>query len=339
MRLLAQALPARPSSPWVRFAATTSIVLVFCALRAGLPLEDSRFIIFVPPVFIASLVCGRACGFYATLLSAVAAETVFFPQPHAVLLDPAHLPSLTIFVLVCLGISVVNDGLRRALERVMETEAGARLLLEELGHRVKNNLQIIMSMLDLQQRRSPDPKLQLAFDAAIARIRVIAEAHDRLRIVRKGEAVDMRAYLEQLCHSLVGSVSEVRPIALRVEAAALTLPTEVAVPLGLIVNELVTNALKHAFPGEREGLIVVALHRDHDGVLILSVRDDGIGCPSDAAGGLGSRLIRLLVQQLKGSLVRRATSESGCEVLVTLPFGSDGAKSLATQPVLAMAER
>jgi two-component sensor histidine kinase len=110
----------------------------------------------------------------------------------------------------------------------------------------------------------------------------------------------------------------IRPIAVRVDADRFSLPTEVAVPIGLIVNELVTNAFKYAFPDEREGLIVVGLRRVSEGRLLLRVCDNGAGCPDDPAEGLGSRLVRLLVQQLKGSVVRRKMEPRGCEISAEL---------------------
>src|SRR5262249_24042353 len=333
MKMLGTNLPAPPLSVWVRYAPSALTVVVFCALRVGLPLEDSRFIIFVPPVFIASLLFGRSCGYYATALCAIAAEALILP-PGGLLPAPTHLASLAIFLLVCLGISVVNHGLRRALVRVIETEAQSRLLLEELGHRVQNNLQMIIAVLTLQARRDADPRVQRAVDAAIMRIRVIAEAHDRLRLGRSGEMVEMCDYLRQLCTNLVDTVREVRPIALRVDCDPFTLPTEAAVPVGLIVNELVTNAFKHAFQDTQEGSVVVSLQRHHNGDLNLSIRDDGAGCSDDVRDGLGSRLVRMLVQQLNGTLERRPADGRGCEVRATLRPPGGGRNRLQDEPAM-----
>src|SRR5262245_7177069 len=314
MQVLSQLLPRQPIPAWARCGATVTIVLIFGGLRLGLPLHDSPFLMFVPAVFIASLLFGRACGFLATALSALFAMFLVMPSIRTPAVEPSTLASLVVFILVCVGISAVNHALRGALKELSEGEAQASLLLEELGHRIRNNLHVIMSVLKLQARAQEDPALQQAIDAAINRIRVIANAHDHLQRALKGEAVEMREYLDGLCNNLVESVRGVKPVAIRLESDIFTLPTKIAVPIGLIVNELVTNAFKYAFPDEQEGLIVVALRRGEHGRLTLTVSDNGVGCPASAREGLGSRLVRMLVQQLNGSLSRRAGSPRGCEV-------------------------
>jgi two-component sensor histidine kinase len=334
MQVLSQLLPQRPIPTWVRYAATAVIVLVFGGLRAGLPIQDSPFLLFVPAVFISSLLFGRGCGFFATALSALFAMYLILPASRELAVGPSYFVSLVIFLLLCVGISAVNHALRGALKHLTEAEAQASLMLEELGHRIRNNLHVIMSVLTLQARTHRDPTLQQAIDAAVNRIRVIANAHEHLQRARKGEAVDMREYLEGLCNNLVESVRGVKPVAIRVESDAFTLPTESAVPIGLIVNELVTNAFKYAFPDEQEGLIVVALRRGEDARLMLTVSDNGAGCPESVREGLGSRLVRMLVQQLNGSLARQAGVPKGCQVKAEfhLPSGTPEPSHAAADP-------
>ena len=334
MQVLSQLLPRRPTPAWARYGATAVIVLIFGGFRLGLPLRDSPFLLFVPPVFIASLLFGRGCGFFATALGALLAIHLVLPPIYDGAVVVSYLPSLTVFVLLCLGISAVNHALRGALRHVSDAEAQATLLLEELGHRIRNNLHIIMSVLTLQARSHQDQALQQALEAAINRIRVIAKAHDHLQKGRESETVEMREYLEGLCNNLVESVRGVRPVAIRIEADAFRLPTTSAVPIGLIVNELVTNAFKYAFPEGQEGLIVITLRRTEDGRLTLTVRDNGRGCPERVQEGLGSRLVRMLVQQLNGSLTREPGSPKGCEVRAEFRL-SNG----APEPSHAIAQR
>ena len=135
----------------------------------------------------------------------------------------------------------------------------------------------------------------------------------------------MRGYLEQLCGHLADALRDVRPIVVKVDAAEIYLPAEQAVPIGLIVNELVTNALKHAFPDERPGAIEVLLTRESE--LTLLVRDDGVGCTLKREG-LGTRLIRLLAQQL-GANVAWEKPEVGC--LVRIAFASRGLRSAGSR--------
>ena len=125
----------------------------------------------------------------------------------------------------------------------------------------------------------------------------------------------MPDYIEALCQALSESMGEVGHVSLRVDCDHLELPGRRAIPVGL-VNELVTNAYKHAFAGAREGAMVVSLRRN-DGCTLI-VEDNGRGCPNDALAGVGSQLVQLLVRQLNGDM-ERSHAEPGCRVRVTFP--------------------
>ena len=135
-------------------------------------------------------------------------------------------------------------------------------------------------------------------------------AHEHFQPLRQNGRVEMRPYLEKLC---MRHPRDVRPIAVKVDAEDVRLPTEQAVPLGLIVNELVTNALKHAFPDDRSGTVRVVLERGSS--LHLLVEDNGVGCPLKKNERLGSRLTRLLAEQLGAKLAWEEASP-GCRVRV-----------------------
>jgi len=122
----------------------------------------------------------------------------------------------------------------------------------------------------------------------------------------------MRSYLMQLGGHLADALRDIRPIAVNIDASELYLPAEQAIPLGLIVNELVTNALKHAFPGDRAGTVEVVLTSHTH--LVLLVRDDGIGCPLPKEG-VGRRLVQLLAQQLAAKITWEQPAV-GCQVRV-----------------------
>ena len=168
----------------------------------------------------------------------------------------------------------------------------------------------------MQARSQKDPRLQEAFGQALARVRVIANAHDRLQPGGKQGLVNLRDYLEDLCRNLGESLRDVRPVAVRVDAEPITVGPEKATPIGLIVNELVTNAFKYAFPDGRGGAIDVALRRLERDEVELTVRDDGVGCTTPLEG-LGSRLTRLLAQQLGGTITREP-AHPGCVVTARL---------------------
>ncbi len=128
--------------------------------------------------------------------------------------------------------------------------------------------------------------------------------------------MNLRDYLEDLCRNLGDSLRDLRPVAVRVDVEPIMTGTDRAVPLGLIVNELVTNAFKYAFPDGSEGAVDVTLRRVGEGEVELIVKDNGVGCTS-LKEGLGSRLTRLLVQQLGGSISREVATP-GCIVRVRL---------------------
>jgi len=128
-------------------------------------------------------------------------------------------------------------------------EQSAEVLLYELNHRIRNNFAMIASVLELQKRSVKEEAAKDAFASAVARVHVIANAHDHL-LPKEGQSlIDMREYLTVCCQNLGDALRDVRPIAVNVSAAQILLRDDRAVSIGLIVNELVTNAFKYAFSG------------------------------------------------------------------------------------------
>jgi two-component sensor histidine kinase len=126
----------------------------------------------------------------------------------------------------------------------------------------------------------------------------------------------MSAYLGELCTKLADALRGARPVTIRVSAQNIELPAEKAVPIGIIVNELVTNSFKYAFPDASTGVVTVSLHQD--GEIIVVVEDNGVGCPDNAVEGLGSRLTHLMTQQLHGVIERQSSPLGGCRVTLTV---------------------
>ncbi|RYE93427.1 MAG: sensor histidine kinase [Oxalobacteraceae bacterium] len=132
--------------------------------------------------------------------------------------------------------------------------------------------------------------------------------------------VDMAAYLEDLSRGLGDLLRDVRPIALRVSSDPIVLPSNQAVSVGLIVNELATNAFKYAFSDGEGGTVDIVLRGDADN-LIINVEDNGVGCPPDVGEGVGSRLIKLMAAQFDGTVARMST-QRGCRTEVRLNLRS-----------------
>jgi signal transduction histidine kinase len=211
----------------------------------------------------------------------------------------------------------VGTHLRLARARA-EVLAQRETLLRELHHRVKNNLEVIDSLLQLQAGALPDPRLRAALAETSTRVHAIAEIHRLLHGAGDFARVDMKAYAEALSASLI-AIFAVAPERVRVSVDAQPVRLDLlrAVPAGLILNELFSNALKHAFPGDRGGAISVGLAVEA-GRVELAVRDDGVGLPEPLPSGtLGLKLVRVLVEQLGGTVVLE--SAAGTTVRVRFP--------------------
>ncbi len=186
------------------------------------------------------------------------------------------------------------------------SEARQAELFDELNHRVKNNLAMVSGLLQLQARGSGDAARGELMKAA-ARVQTIAEVHGALTRGSEADSVDFAAYLEELCVGLRRTLAIDRSVELGVDAESALIKVEAAIPLGMVVNELVTNAVKYAYLSDESGPIDVGFKRD-GGELLLTVRDEGRGLPKDAdrrKGGLGMRLVRSLVDQVGGELTIR----------------------------------
>jgi two-component sensor histidine kinase len=237
-------------------------------------------------------------------------------RPERVAAAPAEIKSLgETFGRMADLISARETELRESL-------AQKEALVREVHHRVKNNLQLVMSLLNLHARRIKDPRAEAAFAEARSRINALATLHRRLYESETLQEVDLRWFLEDLCVELRrGGLSGGRHIELTVQAPEEVIGPEVAVPLGLLVTEAITNAYKHAFHGRDQGRIVVQVERDSDTSLAIVIRDDGTGfdprAPGSEPGGLGRSLIDAFVRQLHGEL--DITAAEGTVVRVRFP--------------------
>lgn len=189
------------------------------------------------------------------------------------------------------------------------------VMLREIHHRVKNNLQIIDSLLNLQAARIADSNVQDMLRESQNRIRSMALIHQTLYQSNDFAEIDFRLFLESLVHALASSHGvDPEQIHMTVEADPVTLPLDSAIPCGLAVNELITNALKHAFPARRPGKVITRLTKEASGNVMVSVTDDGIGMPGNidiaTTQTLGLQLVMLLADQLGGSVVMDTTKNT-----------------------------
>ena len=218
---------------------------------------------------------------------------------------------------ILLAIEDVTERVRLEREHAIAHER-IGMLMQELTHRVKNSLQSIASMVMIEARGHKSGEGKAALERVSHRIDALGLLYSKLSKSDAVEAVDAATYLDELCRDLVASVQGGTSIVLKTDIESELLPTDQAIPMGLIVNELVTNALKYAFPSETKGTVMVTLKRV-PGELRLTVADDGKGIDIRRAdSGLGGRLVEGFAQQLGGQ-VERESSGQGTTVRLILP--------------------
>lgn len=208
---------------------------------------------------------------------------------------------------------------KRAEAALLASLEEKQVLLKEIHHRVKNNLQVICSLLDIQSQCARDAADTSLFQESRDRVRSMALVHEALYQSESLARIDIGDYVRGLVGQLASTYAVTgRPADVRLNLDSVHLSIDEAVPCGLIVNELVSNALKHAFPDGRAGVIEVGLTSAR-GEVTLSVRDDGVGFPDGATVGgtktFGLRLVAALVDQLHGRL--EAERGGGTTVRVT----------------------
>ena len=216
-----------------------------------------------------------------------------------------------------------EEGIRGALRE-------KEMLLGEIHHRVKNNLQIVHSLLDLQSTNIKDEIVLGMMQESQNRIRSMALIHETLYKSKDFARVDFRSFLDMLVPTLISSyaVGNER-IAVSINSGEVLLPINAAIPCGLVVNELISNALKHGFPRDTKGGIAIELSHDGPETVILSVSDSGVGI-SEAfditrTATLGLQLVTMLTDQLAGELTIRRSHPT--RFAIRFPIPEEGGRS------------
>lgn len=314
-----------------RRALAYGITLGFCVaawwLRLALdPLFPPGFpyLTFFPAVILASFLFGRGPGILAGLLCGLLAWYYFIPPIRSFALSRTtgvalvfYLGVVTVDILLVHWMQRANARLAAERERSARLAARTEILFEELQHRVSNNLQMVGAMLALQRRTVADGEAKRAIGDAAAKLQLIGRIQRRLYGSR-GEPLALDAFISALVEDLAASGGKpgIRHV---VQAdTAVLLPPDRAIPLALIVAEGIANAIEHGFADREEGEILVAVECA-DGLLTLTIRDDGLGVPPDfdvhRADSLGLRIARSLAQGLAAELHIAA---AGPGTLVTL---------------------
>jgi two-component system, sensor histidine kinase PdtaS len=214
-----------------------------------------------------------------------------------------------------------NVRLRQSLKLAENIASRYTMMLREGDHRIKNSLQIVSSLMNLQAQREASETARDALRAAAARVQSIAGIHDALQVSGGEDWVDIGTILQIMCESLQSMAGDPDRIAIVVEAEPIQAPVALAQPIVLAINELVVNALRHAFPANRVGRIYIGVVRIADELRIV-VADDGIGLPDGYADGrgYGMTLVRMMVNQVGGEF--RVDSKAGATFSLSAPAPS-----------------
>jgi PAS domain S-box-containing protein len=217
-------------------------------------------------------------------------------------------------------ISAEKQADRQLRHSLREKEA----LLKEVHHRVKNNLQVISSLLSMQSRKLPDGPTRNALQESQGRVKAIALFHEKVYRSPQLGAVSVRDYAKDIIDGVLREFNATGRIAGRVEGDDVRLGVDLAVPCGLLLNELISNALKHAFPDDRPGSLSVDVRHDA-GRVRLTIEDDGVGMPIDLEArknkSMGLQLVESLVMQLGGQVGFAATGLPTTRVVVEFAAG------------------
>ena len=212
--------------------------------------------------------------------------------------------------------------LEEARAHAERERARVEALLQETNHRIGNSLATVSSLLGLQVTRSKSEEVRSALEAAQSRVHAIASGHRRLRLGADLETTSAAEFLEAVVEDLQSTQAEGREVSFETDVDPLVINARDATTIGIIVGELVINALKHAFPDGTAGRIRARLKRDPQGGATLSVEDDGRGIAPEAKGndaGLGAMIIRQLAMQFGGAPAYEEREGGGTRVVVRLP--------------------
>lgn len=191
------------------------------------------------------------------------------------------------------------------------------LLLKELHHRVKNNLQIVVSLLNIQARVEKLPEIDLFIEKTETRIKSMLMIHEMLCFSNDVSKVDFKEYTQDLIYNIYNTYDNINNIKYKINMETIEFDIETAIPLGLILNELINNSFKYGFPFERPGVLEVSLKEIHERSYMLIFKDNGIGFDINVKkfGSIGINIVTLLVDQMYGDFQIKSNDGVECVIL------------------------
>jgi two-component system, sensor histidine kinase PdtaS len=276
-------------------------------LPAGFP-----FVTFVPMIALTAFVAGLGPGILVTVLSAAAAWYVFIPPRYSFDLTPEGALALAIFLATSAIVVAIIHIMHSALARLRAERARSAQLAEqreilfaELQHRISNNLQVVSALMSLQKSSLSDEQARQALSEASQRLALIAKLNRKLHDPANA-GLDLKEFLRELCQD-VSRAAGIEDAGCHVKGVeGVALPADKAVPLALIVTELLNNSIEHGFAGGGPGELHMDLERSGADEIVLTVQDNGHGLPAGFdlkhARSLGLRIVQSLAQQIGARL-------------------------------------
>lgn len=312
MERFVKLLPSR-NMPWALQITAATGAMAFAALlhafAATYVHRPVPFILLIG-VFCCAVTINRGTGLYAAVLAAGYAWFSIFEK------DPAGVTGFLVFCVMGIAVAAIGEAIRAVLKKALRAERQSAMFLLELQHRTQNTLTMIVSLLELQAAAAGNPEVREALKTSASRVRLQSDAHRHLTL-RNSSQIDAQEYLKEVCGLLQRTLQGIRPVEIRCSAQPTLVDPQKALAIGLMTNELVTNAVKYAFDDRAEGRITVELERDGSGRLRLSVSDNGHGCPETVKVGMGTSLVAALAKEYRGTF-ERVNRTHGCEAIVTL---------------------
>ncbi|MEQ8897360.1 MAG: histidine kinase dimerization/phosphoacceptor domain -containing protein [Roseovarius sp.] len=311
------------------------LVAVLCTLGAIvvremtdliLPAGAGPFALTFPFVLFATLFARWTAGVITMLLSALFAWYFVLPVNQSFTFEiGSDGPRVFVNVLSGFAIVALAEYYRRVVRQAVSTRdtlaEDRKLLLQEIDHRVKNKFAMVAGLVRIEARSAGSDEARQALNRLLGRVDSIAKVHEALYRDEDGDSrVDMRAYLSLLCNSLRDGVVTQDGIQVVTDLRPVDLPRDKAIAVGLVVNELFTNAVKHAFKGRESGEIRVLLDQEGS-ALVVTVADDGVGMDGAETreGSLGQGLLQNFAESAEGELEYPAT-ETGTCVRLRIPM-------------------
>lgn len=308
-------LPAWRHSPLPAYGfGVVAFVLAFLTrlhLNGILP-DGFPFITFLPVIVLTAFISGLGPGIIVTVLSALTAWYVFIPPAYSFVLTKEDAIALALFMATAVIVVAVIHAMHSALARLRTERAKSaqlaeqrELLFAELQHRISNNLQVVSALMTLQKSSLNDEQARQALSEASQRLGLIAKLNRKLHDPANA-GLDLKEFLRELCHD-VSRAAGIEDAGCHVKGIeGVALPADKAVPLALIVTELLNNSIEHGFAGRELRELHMDLERSSTDEIVLTVQDNGHGLPAGfdlkQATSLGLRIVQSLAQQIGARL-------------------------------------